>query len=133
MDHFPLVEEQIAAGREFAERLSAAYPVSVAFWYVPADASDWKLGVASDEITSQNDREAYRQIRVILAGGLGDYLDPLQIRLLNSEEPVAAGAIALRDTSPAKLPVRSRNSLLGNTPVEEVYIYPIAQTAAVPA
>ena len=133
MDYFPLVEEQIDAGREFAERLSAAYPVSVAFWYVPADASEWKLGVASDDITSENDREAYRQIRVLLADGLGDYLDSLQIRLLNSDDAVAAAAISLRDTSPAKLPVRFRNRLLGNTPVEEVYIYPITQTAPVPA
>ena len=54
MDKAVLVNEQIDAGREFAEAFNACWAVDVLFWLNPADSSEWLLYIASHAINDGN-------------------------------------------------------------------------------
>lgn len=119
-----LVTEQIDAGADFVRDFNDYVPVSVAFWVVSAKSDDVCLYVASDDIDDRNFDVAYGEVLRRLSGKRSQWLDPFQIKLLNSSDPIAQDAIRIRDRYPAPLVTRYGGSSLGGASIDGACIYP---------
>lgn len=117
-----LVNEQIDAGAEFVRDFDDYMPVAVACWVIRAESDDVFLYIASDKITDDNFDVAYRQVLQKLRSH--QWLDPFQIKLVNSSDPIAQDAIEIRDRRTAPLVTRYGGSSIGGTSIDCAYIYP---------
>ena len=88
-----LVNETITAGADFVLDFHDYMPVSVACWVIHAESDDVFLYIASDNITDENFDVAYREVLRKLSGN--QWLDPFQIKLVNSSDPIAQDAIEI--------------------------------------
>ena len=128
-----LVNEQIDAGAKFVRDFNDYVPVSVALWVVSADSDDVFLYIASDDIDDSNFDVAYGEVLRRLTGKRSQWLDPFQIKLVNSSDPIAQDAIKIRDRYPAPLVTRYGGSSLGGTSIDGARVYPpVAALRAAP-
>lgn len=118
-----LVNDQIEAGADFVRDFNDLFAVSLAFWVVPAETDSRYLYIASDDIDDSNFDVAYREVVRRLRGRRNPWLDPFQVRLVNSTEPIAVDAMRIRDQHLAPLGVRYGGSL-GRMTIDAAYIYP---------
>jgi hypothetical protein len=126
-----LVTEQIEAGADFLRDFNDYVPVSVACWLRPAESDSVFLYVASDEIDYGNMGVAYGEVLRRLGAKRSQWLDPFQVRLLNSSDPIARDAMQIRDRYPAKMPTRYNGSSIGGMGIEGAYIYsPLSVTTS---
>ena len=119
-----LVNEQIDAGADFVRDFNDYVPISVACWVIPADSEDVFLYIASDSIDDSNFDIAYGEVLRKLSGRKNQWLDPFQVKLVNSSDPIAQDAIDIRDRYPAPLVTRYGGSSLGGTSIDGACIYP---------
>ena len=119
-----LVNEQIAAGDAFVRDFNDYRCVAVACWINPAESDNLFLYVASDEIDDSNFDVAYGEVLRRLSGRRNPWLDPFQIKLINSADPIARDAIEIRDRYPAKIATRYNGPSIGGTSIDGAYIYP---------
>lgn len=131
MDKAILVDEQIVAGREFAEAFNASYAVDVLFWLNPAESSEWKLYLASQAISDNNVDQAYREVLELVGSGKQMWLDAFQIKLISSGDALAKKAKEIRDRHHAPLVTRYGGSSLAGIPVDGAYIYPPLSATAI--
>lgn len=124
MDQELLVIEQIDAGEDFVLDFSDCYPVSVACWVIPAESDNLFLYIGSDDIDDANIDVAYREVLRRLRGRRNQWLDPFQVKLVNSSDPIARDAIQIRDRYPGKAPTRYHGSSMGGMSIDGAYIYP---------
>lgn len=127
-----LVTEQIDAGAEFLRDFNNYVPVSVACWVNPAESESVFLCIASDEIDDSNVDVAYGEVLRRLGTRRSQWLDPFQVKLLNSSDPIAKDAIQIRDRYPAKIPTRYNGASIGGMSIKSAYIYAplsVAQSA----
>lgn len=128
-----LVNERIDAGAEFVRDLNEYVSVSVACWVIPADSDNVFLYIASDQINDSNVDVAYGEVLRRLGRKKSPWLDPFQVKLVNSSDPVARDAIQIRDRYPAPLPTRFGGSSIGGISIDGAYIYPrISATKVTP-
>jgi len=123
-----LVDEQVDAGADFVRDFNDYVPVSVACWVIPADSDDAVLYIASDDIDDSNFDVAYGQVLRKLSGKRSHWLDPFQIKLVNTSDPIAQDAIEIRDRYPAPLVTRYGGSSLGGMSIDGACIYPPVST-----
>ena len=119
-----LVNEQIDAGAAFVREFNDYVSVSVACWVIPADSDDAFLYIASDGIDDNNFDVAYGEVLRILNGKPSLWLDPFQIKLINSSDPIAQDAIRIRDRYPAPAVTRYGGTSIGGTSIDGACIYP---------
>jgi hypothetical protein len=119
-----LVNEQIDAGADFVRDFNDYVPVSVACWIVPADTDDVFLYIASDDIDDSNFDVAYGEVLRKLSGKKRQWLDPFQIKLVNTSDAIAQDAIEIRDRYPAPLVTRYGGSSIGGMSIDGACIYP---------
>lgn len=119
-----LVNETIDAGAAFLRDFNEFVPVSVAFWVMPAESDNLFLYVASDDIGDHNFDAAYGEVLRKLNDNRSPWLDPFQIKLVPSSDPIAQEAIRIRDRFPISLVTRYGGSSLGGIGIEEACIYP---------
>ena len=108
-----LVIEQLDAGADFVLDFNDYLSVSVACWVNPAESDNSFLYVASDEIDDSNFDVAYGEVLRRLSSKRSQWLDPFQIKLISSSDPIARAAMEIRDRFPAKMPTRYKGSSLG--------------------
>lgn len=119
-----LVEEQIEEGAEFLSEFNTYRAVSVACWVSPSDSDNSILYVASDDIDDTNFDIAYGEVLRILKGKNNQWLDPFQVKVLNSNDPIALAAIKIRDRYPSKrIATRYNGSSLAGMSIDSAYIY----------
>lgn len=118
-----LVTEQIDDGEAFVRDFGDYVRVSAAFWVKPADANDWYLYIASDDIDDSNFDIAYLEVLRRLNRQKYPWVDPFRIKLVNSVDSVARQAIEIRDRHPANIPIRYNRSYLGGLGIDGAYIY----------
>jgi len=123
-----LVIEQIDAGADFVRDFNDYVSVSVACWVNPAESDNLFLYLGSDDIDDTNIDVAYREVLRRLGRRRTQWLDPFQIKLVNSSDPVARDAIQIRDRYPAKTATRYQGSSIGGMSIEGAYIYPSLST-----
>lgn len=126
-----MVNEQINAGREFAEAFNAYQAVDVLFWLNPADSSEWLLYLASQAINDGNLDQAYREVLRLVGSGKQMWLDAFQIKLISSEDALAKKAKEIRDRHPAPLATRYNGSSIAGIPVGGAYICPPLSATAI--
>jgi len=119
-----LVNEQIEAGEEFARDFNEYAPVDAAFWINPADSEQWYFYIASSEIRDDNIRAAYGEVLRRISKYKNQWLDPVQIKLLNCADPLAAKVIEIRDRYPLKTPMRYNGTSIAGLAIDGAYIYP---------
>lgn len=124
MGENPLVNEQIDAGADFVRDFNDYVSVSVACWVVPAESDDMFLYIASDDIDDTNFDVAYGEVLRRLSGKTSQWLDPFQIKLVNSSDPIAHDAVEIRDRYAAPLGTRYGGSSIGGMSIDRAYIYP---------
>ena len=79
--------------------------------FFPKYLSNLFLYIASDDINDNNFDVAYAEVLRKLSGKKSQWLDPFQVKLVNSSDPIARNAIEIRDRYPARLPRRSLNTV----------------------
>lgn len=119
-----LVNERIEAGAKFIRNFNDSFPVSVALWVVPADTDNIYLYVASDDIDGRNIDVAYGEAIRKLQGARSEWLDPFEVKLINTSNPLANEAIRIRDRYAVPIPTRFRGTSIGGTGIDGAYIYP---------
>ena len=82
------------------------------------------LYIASDDIDDSNFDVAYGEVLRKLRGKHRQWLDPFQIKLVNTSHPIAQDAIKVRDRYPASLASRYGGSSIGGMSIDGAYIYP---------
>jgi hypothetical protein len=129
MDTDTLVENRIEDGRRLIENLPQhGFEVSAAFWLKASEDGKWSFYIISPVVDRDGLTKAYRQLhpRVrTMPQALG--IDPLEIKLIGSKDPVARDVLAIVGRAPAPLvsPIRWGGNQLGNVIVEGAYIYPM--------
>jgi hypothetical protein len=127
-----LVIEEIDAGEELVRRLDKFTPVTAAFWVNDSEGGRWYLYIASDQIDDNNLDMAYGEV-LRLAGQMGNhYLDPFQVKLIPSSDPLAQAALHIHRRYPQMMATRFGGQNFGGLGVEGVYIYPASVTTSAP-
>jgi hypothetical protein len=119
-----LVVEQVDAGADFVRDFNDYFSVSVACWVNPAESDNVFLYIASDEIDDSNIDVAYGEVLRRLGRKRSQWLDPFQVKLITSSDPIARDAIQIRDRYAAKIPTRYQGSSIGGMSIDGAYIYP---------
>ncbi|MEQ8789176.1 MAG: hypothetical protein RIC55_22880 [Pirellulaceae bacterium] len=119
-----LVSGQIDAGADFIRDFDDYVSVSVAFWVAPSESEQRYLYIASDEIDDTNTHAAYGEVLRRLQVKQGPWLDPFQVKLINTSDRIARAAIEIRDRYSTPLPTRYGGSSLGGLSIDGAYIYP---------
>ena len=124
MDKALLVNEQIDAGREFAEKFNEYQPVDIVIWLNPAESSEWELYLASPALNDSNFDVAYGEVLRLLGSGKQMWLDAFQVKLLSSNDKLAMKAKEIRDRHPAPIATRYNGTSMAGSPIGSAYIYP---------
>lgn len=125
MDQGPLVTEQIEAGAKLANEFAKYAPLQAAFWLKGSEDGEWYFYLVSDQINDQNFDLAYREVIRLFGRGPHLWLDPFQVKVAGVDNDTAKDVIDIQTQYPVNIPFRLRNRRLGNTYIEEVFIYPI--------
>jgi hypothetical protein len=125
MDQGPLVIEQIEAGAKLASEFDKLTPLQVAFWLKESEDGQWFLYLTSDQINDSNFDLAYGRVLQLPGRGPHMWLDPFQVKVTGTEDPVAKAVLDIQQKYPGRLATRLRNRMLGSVSVDEVYLYPI--------
>jgi len=128
MDQGPLVIQQIDAGARFIHEFAKYTSVQAAFWLKATEDNQWFLYVAGDQINDSNFDMAYGEVLRITAKAPDPWLDPFQVKVIGTDDPLAKAVIEIQKKYPGKIPTRYHGHQLGGLSVEEVYIYPLPIT-----
>jgi len=118
------VIEETEAGAELIRRFQEYMPVDAAFWLNPSEEGGWALYIASPQMDVANFDLGFAEILRLVHEMQTPYIDPFQVRLIGSDDPLAKAAIESNRKYPGPMPTRFRGKSFGAVPVEEVYIYP---------
>jgi len=122
------VKEQIAAGERLIVDFSAFKPVAAAFWAKESDGGNWYLYLASDQINDATTATDYGEVlRLVASHG---WLDPFQVKVTSTSNPVARAVTELLHRSHNLVPMRYFGRRLGDLSVDEAYIYSVPTAAA---
>jgi hypothetical protein len=98
--------------------------VEAAFWLNPSEDGKWALYIASPAIDRGKYDLGFREVLRLVREMRTPYIDPFQVRLIGSDDPLAKAAFEINQKFPGPIPTRLRGKNFGGIPVEEVYIYP---------
>jgi hypothetical protein len=128
MDPEALVAEQVAAGAEFVNRFNDTVPLKAAFWLKPAETGRWHLYLASERMNDAELRPWYGEVLRLAQDMQNPNLDPFQVKLIGTNDPVARAVMDVYRRYPGKMPIRYNGSFLGDMSIEGAYIYPLPIT-----
>lgn len=128
MDQGTLVEMQLENGQQLIDRLvEKGVRVTAACWVKESDGGLWFLYLATPLVGEDGAvRPAYRRVNEVIRQmqEQGVWIDPLEIKVIALDDPVAKAIAAVRDRYPATKPTWLRGNRLGKLEIEEAYIYP---------
>jgi hypothetical protein len=124
MDTVTLVENQIDDGQRLLDKLDEqGFVVRAACWVKPAEEDRWSLYLATPVVDKKGGAAAYRQVYNVLRSLGGVSITDSDIKLVGEKHPLAQDLLNLQRQFPGRTPTRSRRSLVGDIPAEEVYVY----------
>jgi hypothetical protein len=131
MDPGALVEELIGDGQFYIQRLlDDGVPVRAAFWLKEAEGGLWYLYISTAIVDESGGREAYRRILDVFRQNERAWLADSDIKVIGTDNAIVREVSELASRFPGRSPLRSRQSMLGGVPAEEVYVYPVGQRAS---
>lgn len=123
------IREQIDGGRELLDQLAAdGVEVTTAFWAKETESGLWYLFIASPAVDEQGIRSGYGLLVTAVRNMPHQWIDPMEVKLLRSDDVMAAAALRLM--TPTTLPTSYRSAkyydvaTLGGVGVDGAYIYP---------
>jgi hypothetical protein len=97
--------------------------VRAAFWYYRSEADQWYLYIVSDIVDQKGAIEAYKAVHQVM-GKLNDlWIDPMEVKLIGPDDPLAKAMIDFRSKRRSPLPARVQGTNLGKIYIESAYIY----------
>jgi hypothetical protein len=126
MDQTPLVDEQIADGKRFLDRLGeAGFPVTAAGWV--HETQRWRphLCLVSPVVEDQGIGNAYRRVHTLVREMPQPCsIGPFDLMVFGPDEPLAEALVDLQRRHPGRSSFHFGGSHLGGVEVESVYLYP---------
>ncbi|PFY72530.1 hypothetical protein [Bacillus wiedmannii] len=126
MDKTILVERDFKDGALLIENLdSNKFPVSSAFWIYNSESELWRLIIATPLVDVLGTKNAYIQVNKIIHK-LGDNIDiPLQSISVISPKHMLVKVLrkAIQTEKNAISSIRFTNNTIGNSFIEDAYIY----------
>ncbi len=120
-----LVSEQIQDGqRVISELRRRKFDLTVAAWLRAGDDGLWKLYIGSKVVDDQGLRPAYEVINETIRSLADCWVDPFEVVVIGSADPVAIDLVSRLFNYTGKIPKRFSGGRLGETYFEEGYIYP---------
>ncbi len=116
MDTNPLVIEEIDAGADLIQRFHEYMPVEAAFWLNPSEEGRWALYIVSPKIDVAHYDLGFAEILRLVQEMQTPYIDPFQVRLIGSDDPLAKAALEINQKYPGPMPTRFRGKNFGGTP-----------------
>ena len=127
MDTELLVDDRVEGGREILAQLARdGFAVTVACWVRAHGTESWYLYLGSDSVNPEKVGDAYGSVYASLYKLPDPWVSLSDMKLLNTSDPIAHAAIAVRDRYPGRIPTRYHGKRLGSLAIEEAYIYPRA-------
>ncbi len=134
MDTESLVENLIDDGKRLVEYLPQnGFAVAAAFWLKTSENGRWYFYLVSPLVNAEGITNAYRRLHTVIRQTPGPvWIDPLKVKLIGSDNPIARDVLAVQPhaTGPGAPPVRWAGTSLGNVSIEDAYLYPIPAVAA---
>jgi hypothetical protein len=128
MDTITLVEIQIDDGQQLIDRMPReGNTVSAAFWAKPADEDHWTLYIVMKSVDQEGTSAAYREILRVLRTLGNSSITSSDVKAIGEKQPIAQDVIELMKLFRGRGPVRLRDRLLGETPMDEVYLYTMGE------
>lgn len=125
MDTDFLVENKVEDGQRLINLLiREQFDVGVAFWVRTSEDSLWQLWLASSAVGPGSMGDALRKVYAVLSKIPDCGVSPSEITLIESANPIARAAMALRDRYHSRIPVRFHGKRLASLATEELFIYP---------
>jgi len=127
MDKGSLVEPQIADGKRLLDRLvEEGIGVAAACWLKEEESGYWYLYIATPLVNPDGATlEAYRRVNEVIRGMPSLYwLHPLDIKVIEPQNPIARTVQELHRRYPGASPVPFRESRIGDLNIEGAYVYP---------
>jgi hypothetical protein len=137
MDTTALVKEQIDFGQKFIDNLPmGGFDVTGAFWMKESERDQWDFYIIS-KVVDEDYPNRYRRLSPLMDRMPRPYwIDPLEVRLLGTTDPLAKDVLRIYATSALTgvHPRLWRGSVLGRRGIDGTYFYvaPEPQPAAAP-
>lgn len=131
MDQNSLVNEAVDAGANFIRQFDKAFSVRAAFWAKFEGEWRWQLYIVSDCFDDSNIRDRYGAIIRIANANPTPFLDPVQVKPIPTDDPLARAVIQFHDLYPGRPATRLGGGTFGGREIEGVYIYPSPLAAPV--
>jgi hypothetical protein len=114
-------------GQKLVEELAQrGFEMTAAFWILRSDNEKWYFYIVSPLVDTEGAGEAYMRLGPLARAMPQPYsIDPLRIRLIGQNNPLAKDVLAAYHRSPALKvgPIRWRGRVLGDVGVEDTYFY----------
>jgi hypothetical protein len=126
MDQSALVEHQIDDVPKLIDQLKRDnFDVKAAFWLYTSEADQWFLYIVSDMVDQVGSAQAYRYALRSMRQLPGLWINPFEIKLIGSHEPIARAVTAFRANMHRPVPTQVRGANLDKIYIENAYIYPV--------
>jgi hypothetical protein len=124
-----LVDEQIRDGEKLLGRLAQeGVAVRVAGWVKPTDEDRWSLYLVTPLVDGLGPIGAYREVYRVLRSLENVRLKDYEVKLVGEGQRIASDLLEAQPRHPTRGRQRSRLTSIGGMPVEDVYVYPPAQS-----
>jgi len=120
-----LVMKQIEDGETLLKHLQVNhFDVIAACWLNDVEGDEWSFYIASKVVDQKGLFEAYKDLHNTLSELPDLWINPLEVKLIGANHPVANAIVDLHRRFPAKIHTRYRLKELGGIPIDEAHIYP---------
>lgn len=124
-----LVKDMLTDGEKVVARLTQeGFDVTTACWLKESENDQWYFYVVSPVVESESFSRAYGRLHTIIRRIPQPlWIDPLEVRLLEPQDPIAKDVLAIhqRAPGPTVCPTRWGGTQLGNLSIEDAYLYPL--------
>ena len=127
MDQTALVSDQVEDGKRLLLRLAEeGIGVTAAAWLKESDGERWHLYLATPLVREDTDpRPAFRRILLVVQRMPQlSWIEPLTIRLVEGDGPLAQAVAQLHRRHPGNRGIPYDGAQLGGVSIEGAYIYP---------
>ena len=128
MDQSALVDLQVDEGARLLGALrNQGFDVAVACWMKTSDDEQWYLYIASSHVERVGAKEAYRQLHTIIrSAGTPISLDPFELRLVGTSDPLVSAINDMRRRYRGTLPMRLGAGHFAGRTIDGGFVYPVS-------
>jgi hypothetical protein len=127
MDQATLVDMQIEDGKRLIDRLvEEGIGVTAAGWLRGAEDGQWFLYIATPLVDDEGaTRKAYARVNAVIRQMPPPFwVDPMEVKLIGPNDPVAKALQSIHRHYPGNSSIRYGEGRLGGMTIEGAYVYP---------